>query len=480
MDMKINKIQDFQVDIPVIYLASHYKDLKNYAFSPTEFEYIKNLAIEDKKVVKINSYFKWSYIHFIDAGEDIYKTKEKLRRQAGDLYTDLKENKHKEVLIIDLCNNAEFTLAYIEGLGLSHYQFLKYVSKKDEKKNILQEIKVLSSKITNEQIDELNIILQAVYLTRDLVNEPVASLNAEQLAEEFEKIGALAGFDVEIFNHKKIESLKMNGLLTVNKGSIDPPTFSVLTWKPSNAVNKKPFILVGKGVVYDTGGMNLKPGNYLDNMKSDMAGAASVAGTMYALAKAKMPVYTIALIPATDNRTNGNAYVPDDVIKMNNGVTVEIKNTDAEGRLILADALSFARQYNPSLVIDIATLTGSAAHAIGDSGVVAMSNLKEEKCQLLEQLKISGNNVYERIVEFPLWEEYDEMLKSDIADIKNIGGKEAGAITAAKFLQRFVDYPWIHLDIAGSAFLTKRDNYRSIGGTGVGVRLFFDFFNSQL
>lgn len=480
MDIKITKIQDFQVDLPVIYLTSNYEQLKNYAFSPTEFEYIKKIVTDDKKLVKINSYFKWSYIHIVDPNEDIYKIKEKLRRQAGDLYQDIKENKHKEILIIDLCNNAEFALAYLEGLGLSHYQFLKYMSGKDEKKNILDEIKVFSSKITDEQIDELNILLQAVYYTRNLVNEPISDLNAEQLSVEFKKLGDLAGFNVEVFNQKKIEALKMSGLLAVNKGSIDPPTFSVLTWKPANAINKNPFILVGKGVVYDTGGMNLKPGNYMDNMKSDMAGAASVAGTMYALAKAKLPVYTIALIPATDNRTNGNAYVPDDVIEMNNGVTVEIKNTDAEGRLILADALSFAKQYNPELVIDIATLTGAAAHAIGDLGVVAMTNLDGDKFQMFDQLKVSGNNVYERVVEFPLWDEYDEMLKSDIADIKNIGGKEAGAITAAKFLQRFVDYPWIHIDIAGNAFLTKKDNYRGIGATGVGVRLFFDFFNSQL
>jgi leucyl aminopeptidase len=269
----------------------------------------------------------------------------------------------------------------------------------------------------------------------------------------------------------------MGGLLAVNKGSIDPPTFSILTWKPENAVNKKPFVLVGKGVVYDTGGMNIKTGNYLDNMKSDMAGAAAVAGTIYAISKAKLPIHVIGLIPATDNRANNNAYVPDDIITMHNGTTVEVKNTDAEGRLILADALSFAKKYDPELVIDLATLTGSAHAAIGDLGIVAMRKLTEEQ---FDQLKLSGNNVYERIVEFPLWEEYGEMIKSDIADIKNLGGREAGAITAGKFLEHFTDYPWIHLDIAGSAFLTKQDNYRGIGSTAAGVRLLFDFFNSQL
>lgn len=475
MEIRITKTEAFQIDLPVIYLTTNVEKLTDYSFSPTEFEYIKRQIAEDKKQVNINSYFKWSYIYIIDSDKEIASLKEKLRRAAGDMYKDLREHKHEEILVVDLSEKVELTLAFIEGLGLSHYQFLKYQTNKAEKRNPLKEIKIFSSPITDEQVAQLNILLQAMYYTRDLVNEPVANLNAVQLANEFEKMGQLAGFEVEIFNKKKIESLQMNGLLTVNKGSVDPPTFSVLTWKPKNAINKNPYVLVGKGIVYDTGGMNLKPGNYLDTMKSDMAGAASVAGALYALAKAAVPVYVIALIPATDNRTNGNAYVPDDIIQFKNGVTVEVKNTDAEGRLVLADALIFAKQYNPVLVIDIATLTGSAAQAVGNLGIVAMSTVRED----LNQLKVSGNNVYERIVELPLWNEYDKMLESDIADIKNIGGKEAGAITAAMFLKHFVDYPWIHLDIAGPAFLSKADNYRGVGATGVGVRLFFDFFKNQ-
>jgi leucyl aminopeptidase len=475
MEIRITKTEAFQIDLPVIYLTTNVEKLTDYSFSPTEFEYIKRQIAEDKKQVNINSYFKWLYIYIIDSDKEIASLKEKLRRAAGDMYKDLREHKHEEILVVDLSEKVELTLAFIEGLGLSHYQFLKYQTNKAEKRNPLKEIKIFSSPITDEQVAQLNILLQAMYYTRDLVNEPVANLNAVQLANEFEKMGQLAGFEVEIFNKKKIESLQMNGLLTVNKGSVDPPTFSVLTWKPKNAINKNPYVLVGKGIVYDTGGMNLKPGNYLDTMKSDMAGAASVAGALYALAKAAVPVYVIALIPATDNRTNGNAYVPDDIIQFKNGVTVEVKNTDAEGRLVLADALIFAKQYNPVLVIDIATLTGSAAQAVGNLGIVAMSTVRED----LNQLKVSGNNVYERIVELPLWNEYDKMLESDIADIKNIGGKEAGAITAAMFLKHFVDYPWIHLDIAGPAFLSKADNYRGVGATGVGVRLFFDFFKNQ-
>ena len=214
----------------------------------------------------------------------------------------------------------------------------------------------------------------------------------------------------------------------------------------------------------------------MDIMKCDMGGSAAVVGAMYAISKAKLNVHVIALVPATDNRPSGNAYAPGDIITMFDGTTVEVLNTDAEGRLILADALSYAKKFNPELVIDLATLTGAAARAIGKQGIVAMGN--DQKTMGL--LKKSGEEVHERIAEFPFWQEYEEYLKSSIADMKNIGGAEAGAITAGKFLEHFTDYPYTHLDIAGPAFSSTKFNYRGIGGSGVGVRLLFDFFNSKL
>jgi leucyl aminopeptidase len=206
-----------------------------------------------------------------------------------------------------------------------------------------------------------------------------------------------------------------------------------------------------------------------------MGGAAAVGCVMYAVAKAKLPVHVIALVPSTDNRVDGNAYVPGDVITMHSGLTVEVLNTDAEGRMILADALSYAQKYKPQLVIDIATLTGAAAAAIGHFGTVCMGNADEKT---FNKLKKSGNNVYERLVEFPMWDEYGELIKSDIAEIKNVGGPAAGSITAGKFLEKFTDYPYIHLDIAGSAFVKTPDSYRGKNGTGVGVRLLFDYIKS--
>jgi leucyl aminopeptidase len=194
---------------------------------------------------------------------------------------------------------------------------------------------------------------------------------------------------------------------------------------------------------------------------------------MYALAKAKLPVYVVALVPATDNRPGFNAFAPGDIITMHDGSTVEMLNSDAEGRMILADALSYAKKYKPEATFEFSTLTGAAAAAIGAYGIVTMGTVSDK---IKNKLKESGDNVYERLAEFPFWDEYDELLKSDIADRKNIGGPVAGAITAGRFLVKYTDYPYMHFDIAAPAFLSAKDGYKTKGGTGVGIRLLFDYF----
>jgi len=409
--------------------------------------------------------------------ESISKAKhlrlESARKAGFGIHALLNDHDVVSVEVVNGGVEPEETVAFAEGLALSNYQFVKYRTRENEKEHTLQEIYLQDEGLSNDHVEKLENLVSAVYQTRNMVNEPLSFLTAVQLSVEIEKMGSEAGFLVEVFNKKKIESLKMGGLLAVNKGSLDPPTFSILTWKPEGAVNSQPIVLVGKGVVYDTGGLSLKPTrDSMDYMKCDMGGAAAIAGAMYSAAKNQLPVWIIGLIPATDNRPDGNAYVPGDIITMYDGTTVEVLNTDAEGRMILADALSYAKQYNPEVVIELSTLTGSAQMAIDKYGIVGMGNSSRK---VMENLIESGEYTSERIAEFPFWDEYNELLKSDIADLKNIGGRYAGAITAGKFLEHFTNYPYIHLDIAGPSFNKTPFNYRGKGGSGVGVRLLYNY-----
>ena len=464
--MEIKKASKIGANENVAYLIHTDKDLNTKDFSKEEISYIKKEIKAENKQITLNRYAKIAVVVIVDKGND-YKVNEKARIAGSNLINELNKLKLTSIVV---SSESEVLLSFIEGMAYANYQFLKYFS--DKNSNSCQNIKVFG-KITPKSLADLNGIIKAIFHTRDLVNEPQSFLDAVQISKEIKKLGKEAGFKVEIMGKTKIESLKMGGLLAVNKGSITPPTFSIMEWKPKNAKNKKPIILVGKGVVYDTGGLSLKPtANSMDFMKCDMGGAASVIGALYAISKNNLPFHVIGLVPATDNRPSGNAYAPGDVITMHNKKTVEVLNTDAEGRMILADALSYAQKYKPEIVLDAATLTGAAAMAIGHYGVVAMGNADEKQ---MNKLKESGNNVYERIVEFPFWDEYNEQLKSSIADLTNLGSGAGGSITAGKFLENFTDYPYIHLDIAGPAFLKKPINYLTQGGTAVGVRLFYDF-----
>ncbi len=461
----------------IVFLTKSMSDIANINLEKQEFDFVKREIKDGKEVVEINRFSNRVFVvQFKSKGVVLNKTE--AARVLGDYVLSLvNKAKIEKVSVSSNGFSSMHTTAFLEGMMLGNYQFLKYKTGDNKKENSLKKISVYAEDVTAEDIVELEILTKAVYCTRDMVNEPDSYMTAVQLAEETKTLGEDANAKVEVFNKKKIETLKMGGLLAVNRGSIDPPTFTIYEWKPKNAINTKPYVFVGKGVVYDTGGLSLKPSNFMDTMKCDMAGAAAVIGGMYAISKVKLPVYVIGLIPATDNRPDGNAYTPGDVVTMFDGSTVEVLNTDAEGRMILADALSYAKKYDPELVIDMATLTGAAARAIGTQAMVGMK-VKSDK----EFVSISkaGDRVHERIVEFPMWDEYADQIKSEIADRKNIGGAEAGAITAGKFLEHFTDYPYIHLDIAGPAFLSKASSYRTIGGSGVGVRLLYDFIKSKV
>ncbi len=414
-------------------------------------------------------------IHLTAKG-DRHARLEKARKAGNEMALRLNGAKRIEAQLISLQKDTAVTLALAEGVSLGSYAFCKY--KTDEKgAPTLAKLNVIAKEVSAQDLEELADIGEASWLSRDLVNEPLSYLNAVQLASEFKNMSRNAGFKLRVLNKEQIEAQGMGGLIAVNKGSRDAPTFSILEWKPKNATNKQPVLLVGKGVVYDTGGLSLKPTpNSMDQMKCDMAGAAAVAGAMYLVAKRELPLHVIALIPATDNRPGGNAYVPGDVIRMHSGLTVEVLNTDAEGRLILADALSYGEQFKPELAITVATLTGAAMRAIGTYGSVVMGTAPETEFRKLDD---AANTVFERVARLPFWEEYDEEIKSDVADIKNLGSDLGGAQTAGKFLARFTTHPFIHLDIAGTAFLSKRDSYRTKGGTGVGVRMLFEFLKQR-
>jgi leucyl aminopeptidase len=476
MNTKLRKVSRPGKNDHLIILTSDDTRFEERFFSPREVEFVRSEIKKKNKLITVNQYDRMIFLQIIDTSEkDQFKLRENIRKHGDQLTAAANKNKISEITVISN-ESLEFTLPLLEGMLLGNYQFIKYKTEK-KSENSLNSINVVSEKVSSSQVTELLNVCEAVYQARNLVNEPLISLSATDLANSFKAMGKKAKFKVTIFNKNKIKSMKMGGLLAVNSGSVDPPTFTVMEWKPRNAKNKKPFILVGKGVVYDTGGLSLKPTpNSMDYMKSDMAGAAVVGSAMYAIAACKLPVHVMAFVPATDNRPDGNAYTPGDVITMMSGLKVEVLNTDAEGRMILADALHYAKKFKPELVMEFSTLTGAAAAAIGHFGIVSMGNAADEvKGQLAE----SGRNVYERLVDFPFWDEYDDLLKSDIADMKNIGGPVAGAITAGRFLQRFTDYPYMHFDIAGPSFGKSADSYRGKNGTGVGVRLIYDFMKSR-
>ena len=370
--------------------------------------------------------------------------------------------------------------AFVEGFVLASYRYTRYKTKdtgeafKGTERIVLHADK--ADRIGRRGAERGRMVAEAVLTARDLVNRSPNEKSATQLSREIERLGKKHGFEVSVWDKKTIEEEKMGGLLAVNMGSMEPPTFTVLEYLPENPANEKPVVLVGKGVTFDTGGLSLKPTpDSMDHMKADMSGAAAVVGTFEAVARLGLPIYLVGLIPATDNRPGENAYVPGDVIRMHNGTTVEVLNTDAEGRLILADALSYARTYHPELVIDVATLTGAQVIALGSEVAAVMTNDRNGSHDRLDAIERAGERSGDLVARLPMHAHYAKQIESSIADLKNIGGREAGSITAGKFLEAFTDYPWIHLDIAGPAFIHKAKPYRPEGGTGFGVRLLVDF-----
>ena len=467
-----------------------------------ELELVKSRRAEggDKDFVEVFDRLPWRlYLVSFDSEREAADVQERLRCTAKKVLEMLTAHGDADVAICGEGTLPEEVAAFVEGLTLADYSFDRYMSKP---KHHLGTVTIDSIYMKPEELEASMRLWNRIFWCREWVNLPVADLNAPGFADELASIAAdLEGVTCTVMDKKKIESLRMGGLLAVNRGSVDEPRFVVLeyngissefgtrssefpgaaTMTPNSELRtpNSPICLVGKGIMYDTGGMNIKTGDYMSEMKSDMAGAATMASVLFAAADNHLPVHLVALLPMTDSRLNGNAYTPDDILTMYGGTTVEITNTDAEGRLILADAIAYAvENYNPSLIIDAATLTGAAVRAISTFGIAVMQQNAERP---LTMLKLVGNQVYERLVEFPMWREYDEMVKGKQADLCNSAcSPQAGTITAGKFLAHFAGkVPFIHLDIAGVAYFSKPQQYYRMGGSGYGIRLLYGFLQMQ-
>lgn len=372
------------------------------------------------------------------------------------------------------CPPDESVASLVEGILLGLYQFNKYHTEDASEIKSIDEVAIYTevSKVKEMQkAAERSVrICEAVNLTRSLNNEPGNVATPSFMARAAQEAASKYGFRCKVLGQKEIESLKMNSFLSVAKGSVQEPKLVLLEY---NAKAKDTVVIVGKGITFDSGGISIKPSRDMEKMKWDKSGGCAVIGTLAAAAMLKVPIHLVGIAPFTENLPSGSASKPGDVVSASNGKTIEIANTDAEGRLILADALVYAAKYKPKAVIDLATLTGACVVALGDVAAGLFGN--DEK--LIEKIRKAGERSGERAWPMPLWRDYDEKIKSDIADVKNISTTpgDAGAITAAAFLKKFVSYPWVHLDIAGTAWNDYEKSYGGKGATGYGVRLLVEF-----
>ena len=370
--------------------------------------------------------------------------------------------------------------AIAEGLLLADYRYHRYLTTDSGNSKSLEQITILTadSKTTamaHQGVTAAEAICAGVHLARDLVNAPGNLKSPEFLAMQAVAMAERNGIKARLLDRSRMQELGFGALLGVAQGSTRPPYLIVLEYQ-GGETGSAPLALVGKGVTFDTGGISLKPAEKMDEMKMDMGGAAAVIGTMLAAARLKLPLNLVAVIPAVENMPSGTSIRPGDILTSLSGKTIEVLNTDAEGRLILADALTYVERFKPKVVIDLATLTGACIIALGNHAAAILGN--DDK--LISRLINAGQRSGERLWQLPLWEEYASQIKSDFADVKNTGGRSAGTITAAAFLQKFADhYNWVHLDIAGMAWEDKGNAGAPRGGTGFGVRLLIDYLRHE-
>lgn len=397
--------------------------------------------------------------------EDDYVAIQKLAQTAAKWAKEQVEV-NIDLSLLDESSVNKWVLAFTVAVGEAIYQFDSY--KKISTTQSLVRVNYYSSHAISESQHKAEAMLYGMNLCKDLGNSPANICTPTYLATTAKKIATELGVSAKIMSKEEIKQLGMNAFLAVAQGSTTDAQLIELSYQGAAVTNEKPIVLVGKGITFDSGGISLKPGAGMDEMKYDMCGAASVIGTFAAAVKLKLPINLVVIVPTCENMPAGNALKPGDIVKSMNGLSIEVLNTDAEGRLILCDALSYAERFQPAAVIDVATLTGACIIALGHVAQGVLGNNQN----LIDQLMKAAQNINDKTWQLPLFEEYKEQLKSNFADLQNIGGRPAGTITAAAFLSYFTEnYPWAHLDIAGTAWQSGSNK----GATGRPVPLLLQY-----
>lgn len=365
----------------------------------------------------------------------------------------------------------------VQGIEMGMYTIDTFKTP-DPKKKVIDRVTLIASADETSGVKagvaEGSLLAGSVNFARDMINAPANRMTPSDMAKQAKAAGKEFGFKVKVLEESDCRKLGMGAFLGVSAGSEQPAKFIVMEYNGSKKKNAKPTVVVGKAITFDSGGISIKPSDGMDKMKYDMAGGAATIGIMRAAAALKLPVNLVGLVPASENLPSGGALKPGDVVKSMNGKTSEIISTDAEGRLVLSDALCYASRYKPEAVIDIATLTGACVIALGDLAIGLMTN----NAELAAKVKTAADATGERVWELPMWDEYLERMKGDVTDLKNVGGRQAATVTAGKYLEEFVDYPWVHLDIAGTAWEERGKPYQPKGARGTGVRLIIEYLKT--
>ncbi|CAN1596196.1 PepB Leucyl aminopeptidase [Candidatus Pelagibacterales bacterium] len=481
LNLKITPNVNNNSDFYIFFCEKNFSfNSKKLSFLNINYKEINSILLKNKE----EDYFVFNY-HSLRPKKIIFINQKNNKKDfenqniGGRVIGEIKLAKEINVIFSNESKSLEdYYFNFFLGCFLKKYSFKKYktIFKKNENTKEITNLLITSSNkiFFNKIINNVENIINGVFLTRDLVSEPPNYLNPEKFVSEIKKLSKL-GLKVEVFDYSKMKKIGMNALLGVAQGSKNLPYFVTITWKPNNSKNKKPLSFIGKGVCFDTGGISLKPAKFMEDMKYDMAGAGAVVGLMKTLALRKSKSYVVSAVALVENMPGGAAQRPGDIVKSYSGKTIEVLNTDAEGRLILADAIYYIDEhYKPELIVDLATLTGAIVVSLGNEYAGLFSN----NDKLSEKLIKAGEIENEKLWRFPLHKNYDKLMDSRIADIQNInysGG--AGSITAAQFLQRFLknNTPWAHLDIAGMAWTKKDLDIIPMGATGYGVKLLNKF-----